>query len=59
MTIFQSVARPRQGIAKRRSKRVGFITGGEGLFNPVIIVILAVALYLLWVARKQFLALLN
>jgi putative oxidoreductase len=36
-----------------------FITAGEGLFNPMLLVIVALALYLLWVARKQFLALLN
>jgi putative oxidoreductase len=36
-----------------------FVTAGEGLFNPMILLIVALALYLLWVARKQFLGLLN
>jgi len=31
-----------------------FITKGEGLFHPMLIVICLLALYLLWVARKQF-----
>jgi putative oxidoreductase len=36
-----------------------FVTAGEGLLNPMILVIVALALYLLWVGRKQFLGLLN
>jgi hypothetical protein len=36
-----------------------FVTGGEGLFNPMIIVIVLLALYLLWVGRKNFAGLLN
>jgi putative oxidoreductase len=36
-----------------------FVTAGEGVFNPMILLIVALALYLLWVARKQFLGLLN
>jgi hypothetical protein len=31
-----------------------FITKGEGLFDPMLIVICLLALYLLWVGRKQF-----
>ena len=36
-----------------------FITKGEGVFNPMIIGIVALALYLLWVGRKAFAGLLN
>ena len=36
-----------------------FITGGEGLLNPMMLIIVGLALYLLWVGRKQFGALLN
>lgn len=36
-----------------------FITGGEGLLNPMLDVIVALALYLLWVGRKNFAGLLN
>lgn len=32
---------------------------GEGLMNPMLLFIVFLALYLLWVARKQFLGLLN
>lgn len=32
----------------------GFVMNGEGLFNPVIIVIVALALYLLWCGRREF-----
>jgi uncharacterized membrane protein YphA (DoxX/SURF4 family) len=31
-----------------------FITKGEGLLNPMIILIVALATYLLWVGRKAF-----
>jgi hypothetical protein len=31
-----------------------FITKGEGLLSPMILFIVAVALYLLWVGRKAF-----
>lgn len=31
-----------------------FVTKGEGLFSPMILIICALALYLLWVGRKQF-----
>jgi putative oxidoreductase len=31
-----------------------FVTGGAGLFHPMILTICALALYLLWVGRKQF-----
>lgn len=31
-----------------------FITKGEGLFSPMLIVIVLLALYLLWVGRKAF-----
>ena len=37
----------------------GFITGGVGLFEPVIIVISVFAAYLLFAGRKQFAGLLN
>lgn len=37
----------------------GFVMKGEGLFNPMLIFIVALALYLLWVGRKQFAGLLN
>lgn len=36
-----------------------FITKGEGLLNPMVIVIVALALYLLWVGRKAFAGLMN
>jgi len=36
-----------------------FVTKGEGLFNPMLLLIVALALYLLWVGRKQFAGLLN
>ncbi len=36
-----------------------FITKGEGLFSPLIIVIVVLALYLLWAGRKNFAALRN
>lgn len=36
-----------------------FITGGEGLFSPMLIVIVLLALYLLWAGRKGFRGLLN
>ena len=35
------------------------ITKGEGLFNPLLLLIVALALYLLWVGRKAFAGLLN
>jgi putative oxidoreductase len=31
-----------------------FVTKGEGLFSPMILIICALALYLLWVGRKPF-----
>lgn len=34
-----------------------FITKGSGLFDPMLIVIVVTALYLLWDARKKFAAL--
>lgn len=36
-----------------------FIMKGQGLANPMLILIVALALYLLWVARKAFAGLLN
>ena len=36
-----------------------FVMKGEGLFNPMLIFIVVLALYLLWVARKKFAGLLN
>ncbi|MCB1090274.1 MAG: hypothetical protein KDL87_02005 [Verrucomicrobiae bacterium] len=36
-----------------------FITGGEGLFNPLLIVICLLALFLLWSGRRAFGGLLN
>lgn len=36
-----------------------FITGGAGLFDPTLIVIVLLALYLLWVGRKAFAGLMN
>lgn len=36
-----------------------FVTAGVGLFSPMLIVICLAALYLLWVGRRQFLALKN
>jgi hypothetical protein len=36
-----------------------FIANGVGLFNPMLIVICLLAVYLVWVARKQFAALAN
>ena len=37
----------------------GFITAGQGLFSPVLIIICLIAAYLLWDARSHFLCLLN
>ncbi len=36
-----------------------FVTNGEGLFNPMILLIMLLALYLLWVGRSNFAALLK
>ncbi|MGK0185338.1 MAG: putative oxidoreductase [Verrucomicrobiales bacterium] len=36
-----------------------FISGGQGLFDPVLIIICLIAAYLLWDARGKFLGLLN
>ena len=36
-----------------------FIMKGEGLFSPMILFIVALALYLLWVGRKAFAGLAN
>ena len=36
-----------------------FITKGADLFNPILIVIVLLATYLLWVGRKAFAGLLN
>lgn len=36
-----------------------FIMGGEGLYNPVILLICALALFLLYSGRRAFLGLLN
>lgn len=37
----------------------GFVMKGEGLFSPMLIFIVALALYLLWVERRKFAGLLN
>ena len=36
-----------------------FVTGGQGLLDPMLDAIVVLALYLLWVGRKQFAGLLN
>lgn len=36
-----------------------FVTKGEGLLSPMLIVIVALTLYLLWVGRKAFAGLIN
>src|SRR6266446_4574560 len=36
-----------------------FITDGHGVLDPMLIIIVALALYLLWVGRKPFTGLLN
>ena len=36
-----------------------FLTKGEGLFSPMLIIIVGLALYLLWAGRKGFAGLLN
>ena len=36
-----------------------FITGGQGLLNPMLDLIVVLALYLLWAGRKNFAGLLN
>ena len=36
-----------------------FITKGDGLLNPMIILIVLLALYLLWAGRKNFAGLRN
>lgn len=36
-----------------------FVAGGHGLTDPMLLLIVALALYLLWVGRKNFSGLLN
>ena len=36
-----------------------FITHGEGILNPILVVIAVLALYLLWIGRKAFAGLMN
>ena len=36
-----------------------FVMKGEGLFNPLLLLIVALVLYLLWVGRRAFAGLLN
>lgn len=36
-----------------------FINHGEGLLNPMLLLIVALALYLLWLGRRRFAGLLN
>ncbi len=36
-----------------------FLAKGEGIFSPIIIVIVVLSLYLLWAGRKNFAALRN
>ena len=36
-----------------------FIMNGAGLVDPILLIIVGLALYLLWVGRKKFAALLN
>jgi hypothetical protein len=36
-----------------------FVMRGEGLANPILIAIVLLEAYLLWVARKAFVGLLN
>jgi len=36
-----------------------FITGGQGLLEPMLVLIVLLAVYLLWVGRKAFAGLLN
>ncbi|MCW5554958.1 MAG: hypothetical protein KIS67_22690 [Verrucomicrobiae bacterium] len=36
-----------------------FVTSGEGVLNPMLVIIVLLALYLLWVGRKDFAGLLN
>lgn len=36
-----------------------FVTGGAGLADPMLLIIVVLALYLLWVGRKNFSGLLN
>jgi putative oxidoreductase len=36
-----------------------FITGGDGLLNPMLLFIMLLAAYLLWTGRKAFAGLLN
>ena len=37
----------------------GFITAGEGLISPILIIICLIAAYLLWDGRRRFACLLN
>ncbi|RYD72671.1 MAG: hypothetical protein EOP84_22755 [Verrucomicrobiaceae bacterium] len=37
----------------------GFVMKGEGLFSPMLLFIVALALYLMWVGRRKFVGLLN
>jgi uncharacterized membrane protein YphA (DoxX/SURF4 family) len=36
-----------------------FITKGDGLLNPMVLLVIALALYLLWAGRRKFAGLLN
>jgi Na+-translocating ferredoxin:NAD+ oxidoreductase RnfD subunit len=36
-----------------------FVAGGKDLFNPILIGVVVLALYLLWDARRKFAGLLN
>lgn len=36
-----------------------FITGGQGLLDPMVLLVVALALYLLWVGRREFAGLLR
>ncbi len=36
-----------------------FITNGEGILNPMILMIVPLVLYLLWIGRKAFAGLMN
>ena len=38
---------------------VAFVAGGKDLLNPMLIIMVVLALYLLWVGRKNFARLLN
>ena len=36
-----------------------FITNGEGILNPMVLIVVVLAIYLVWIGRKAFAGLMN